>query len=150
MTNKPQPPNPAPQKIRAWDNLAEQRIQAAQSEGKFDNLPGFGKPIPGLDEPHDDLWWVKDKLKREQLNTLPPALAIRLDQQNTLQKIRDLRTEAAVRQELTALNDRVRKAAFAITWGPSVDVVPLSPAEIDTIIADWKAAARASTASIPN
>ena len=34
-----------------WDSLAEQRIREAQASGEFDNLPGFGKPIPGIDEP---------------------------------------------------------------------------------------------------
>jgi hypothetical protein len=108
-----------------WDSLSEQRIRAAQVEGQFDNLPGFGQPIPGIDEPHDELWWVKDKLKREQLSSLPPALAIRLDVENTLTRIRDLRAEVEVRRAVAALNDRVRKASFAVTWGPSVDVQPL-------------------------
>lgn len=146
MTNHPQPPTTPPQKIRSWENLAEQRIQAAQAEGKFDNLPGFGKPIPGIDEPHDDLWWVKDKLKREQLNTLPPALAIRLDHQNTLQRLPRLTTESQVRQELATLNDRIRKAAFAITWGPSVDILPLTANEIDQLVADWQSTRPASIA----
>ena len=71
----------------SWNLLAEERIQAAQADGEFDNLPGFGKPIPGIDEPHDELWWVKQKLKREQLSRLPPALAIRLDVQTTLRRV---------------------------------------------------------------
>jgi len=83
--------------------LSEQRIRAAQAEGQFDNLPGFGRPIKGIDEPHDELWWVKDKLKREQLSSLPPALAIRLDVENTLRAIRELPTEAEVRREIAAL-----------------------------------------------
>jgi len=122
----------------SWRLLAEERIQAAQAEGQFDNLPGFGKPIPGIDEPHDELWWVKEKLKREQISSLPPALAIRLDVQNTLANLKNLPTEFQVRRELTALNDRIRKASFAITWGPSVDVVPLSDDEIDNHIAHWR------------
>jgi hypothetical protein len=55
-----------------WDSLAEHRIREAQARGEFDNLPGFGKPIPGIDEPYDELWWVKDMLKREGLSGLPP------------------------------------------------------------------------------
>jgi Domain of unknown function (DUF1992) len=118
-----------------FETLAEQRIRQAQAEGQFDNLPGFGRPIPGLDEPHDELWWVKDKLKREQLSALPPALAIRLDVQQMLQRIAALENEAEVRQEIAALNERIRKASFAVTWGPSVDVVPL---ELDLVIAQWR------------
>jgi hypothetical protein len=117
-----------------FDTLAEQRIRAAQAEGQFDNLPGFGQPIPGIDEPHGELWWVKDKLKREQLSALPPALAIRLDVQQTLARIATLENEAEVRQEIAALNERIRKASFAVPWGPSVDVVPL---EADEVVSQW-------------
>jgi hypothetical protein len=117
------------------ESLAEQRIRAAQAAGEFDNLPGFGQPIPGIDEPHDELWWVKDKLKREQLSALPPALAIRLDVEQTLQRIAALEKEAEVSQEIAALNERIRKASFAVTWGPSVDVVPL---DVDEVVARWQ------------
>ena len=118
-----------------FDTLAEQRIRAAQAAGEFDNLPGFGRPISGIDEPHDELWWVKDKLKRERLSLLPPALAIRLDVQHTLPRIAALQNEAEVRQEIAALNERIRKASFAVTWGPSVDVVPL---EVDEVVSQWR------------
>jgi hypothetical protein len=141
MTNSPQPPQRPKLNLRAWQSLAEQRIQSAQAAGQFDNLPGFGKPIPGIDEPHDELWWVKDKLKRERLNSLPPALAIRLDVQNTLARLHELPTESAVRRQLASLNDRIRKAAFAITWGPPVDVMPL---DIDLTIEAWRTSKLAS------
>ena len=118
-----------------WSTLAEERIAAARAEGQFDNLPGFGKPIPGIDEPHDDLWWVKDKLKREQLSSLPPALPIRRDVETTMRRLASLQVEAEVRQEIESLNDRIRKAGFAVTWGPSVDVQPLDAEET---IARWQ------------
>ena len=57
----------------AWTIVAEQLIRAAQDEGKFDNLPGFGKPIPGIDDPHDEFWWIKAKLKRERVSIPPEA-----------------------------------------------------------------------------
>jgi hypothetical protein len=124
-----------------WDRLAEERIQAAQAEGQFDHLPGFGKPIPGIDEPYDELWWVKDKLKREQLSSLPPALAIRLDVEKTLALIEKLSSETEVRQAVSALNERIRKASFAVVWGPGVDVMPLDP---DEIMNHWKSVNAAS------
>ncbi|HEX5102314.1 MAG TPA: DUF1992 domain-containing protein [Pirellulaceae bacterium] len=49
-------PDHVPKPKIPFDTLAEQRIRAAQAAGEFDNLPGFGQPIPGLDEPHDELW----------------------------------------------------------------------------------------------
>ena len=119
----PQPKNP-------WDRLAEQRIREAQAEGKFDDLPGFGRPIPGIDEPHDELWWVKDKLRREEISHLPPALAIRLDVERTLARLASVASESQVRQELGALNERIRKASLGPLWGPPVDVVPLDIEEV--------------------
>jgi hypothetical protein len=62
--------------LTAWTIVAEQLIRAAQDEGQFDNLPGFGKPIPGIDDPHDELWWIKAKLKREQVSV---SASVRLD-----------------------------------------------------------------------
>src|SRR4029078_2119490 len=125
-----EPPKPEkPKRPLSWNLLAEERIQSAQAAGAFENLPCFEKPIPGIDEPHDDLWWVKDKLKREQLSSLPPALAIRLDVEATMRLFASLQVKAEVRQEIELLNDRIRKAGFAVTWGPSVDVQPLDAEE---------------------
>ena len=47
--------------------IADAKIQAAIDEGQFDNLPGLGKPLPLLDEAYDPGWWIRRKLKREQL-----------------------------------------------------------------------------------
>jgi hypothetical protein len=52
---------------RAVELLAENRILQAMEEGKFDNLPGFGKPLPDVDEPYDPDWWVKKWVQREKL-----------------------------------------------------------------------------------
>jgi hypothetical protein len=49
----------------------EHKIREATERGAFDNLPGAGKPIPDLDKPHDELWWIKRKLRDEQLAWLP-------------------------------------------------------------------------------
>jgi len=118
-----------------WNRLSEERIRAAQEAGEFERLPGFGKPIPGIDEPHDELWWVKDKLKREQIAALPPALEIRRDVEQTLASLQSLKSESDVRTAITALNERIRKLSFAVTWGPPVDVMPLDENET---VRGWK------------
>jgi hypothetical protein len=120
----------------AWHLLAEERIRAAQAKGAFDNLPGFGQPIPGIDEPHDELWWVKAKLARENLQLLPPALELRRDVERTLARLAELTNEDEARRELFALNERIRKLSFGAFWGPSVDVVPL---DVDEEIELWRA-----------
>ena len=54
------------------------QVRDAMARGEFDNLPGAGKPIPGLDKPHDPDWWVKKLIERENISgVLPPALALR-------------------------------------------------------------------------
>ena len=128
-------PDRVPKPAINWKSLAEERIRAAQAEGLFDCLPGFGQPIPGLDEPHDDLWWVKNKLKEERLSVLPPALEIRLDVERTLARLTKLELESQVRQEVTALNERIRKASFANVSGPSLNVMPL---DVDEVVARWR------------
>jgi hypothetical protein len=32
--------------------------------GEFDELPGTGKPLPGAGMPDDDLWWVREWVRR--------------------------------------------------------------------------------------
>ena len=59
-----------------WQMLAEERIQDALASGEFDNLPGLGQPIPGIDEPPDELWWVRQKLRREGLSIKPTSVPI--------------------------------------------------------------------------
>ena len=52
---------------RAIQIIAENKILAAIEAGEFDNLPGFGKPFSFVDEPYDPLWWLRQKLKIEEL-----------------------------------------------------------------------------------
>src|SRR5262245_52350050 len=113
-----------------WESYAEQQICAAQEEGLFDNLPGFGQPIAGIDEVHDELWWVREKLKREKLSALPPALSIKVDIEKTLANLESLHVESDMRRELLALNDRIRAAQRNAVWGPACDVMPLDVEEI--------------------
>ena len=123
-----------PKPASPWDRLAEQRIREAQAAGKFDQLPGFGRPIPGIDDPHDELWWVKEKLRREEISHLPPALAIRLDIERTLARLAAISSELQVRQELAALNQCIRTAIFSPASGPPVAVLPL---DVEEAIASW-------------
>lgn len=108
-----------------WTSVAEDQIRKAQAAGEFDHLPGFGQPIPGIDEPYDENWWVKAKLRREQISALPPALEIASDKERTLAAIAKLTSETEVRRELAVLNERIRRAHFGCTWGPSCNTVPV-------------------------
>jgi hypothetical protein len=52
---------------RAIQIIADNKIRAAIEAGDFDNLPGFDKPLASIDDPYDPNWWVRSKLKREEL-----------------------------------------------------------------------------------
>ena len=108
-----------------WSSYTEARIREAQDQGAFENLPGFGKPIPGIGGMDDEDWWLKDRARRDGINLLPPALEIRLDVERTLQRIADLAYEIDVRRAVRELNGRIAQAQRAALWGPPCDTQPL-------------------------
>jgi hypothetical protein len=55
----------------ALQMVAENKIRAAVEAGEFDRLPGFGKPSPLIDEAYDPFWWIRRKLRAEELNPSP-------------------------------------------------------------------------------
>ena len=63
-----------------YESAVEKAIREAQERGQFDNLPHSGKPLPGLDGPDDELWWVRNYVRREGLSGeefLPESLLLR-------------------------------------------------------------------------
>jgi len=54
---------------RAIQIIVDNKIHEAIEAGEFDNLPGFGKPSELIDAPYDPHWWIRSKMKREQLPT---------------------------------------------------------------------------------
>lgn len=127
-------PKPKPS-IEKFESFAERKIREAQVQGQFDALPGFGKPIPSLDEPDDENWWIKDKLRREGLVLLPPILEARRDIEKTLEAIQSMPSEHQVRVALQALNERIRAAHFSVAGGPADGVRPV---DIEAVVASWR------------
>ena len=68
-----------------WETWIDRQIRQGMENGDFDNLPGHGRPLPDLDVIHDEMWWVRKKLRREQVSFLPPTLAIRKELEDTLE-----------------------------------------------------------------
>ena len=114
----------------------ESQIKLAQNQGEFDDLPGAGKPLK-LAEQHDPDWWVKDFLRREDVETealLPSAMQLRKEKQQVHEKVRGMRRESEVREYLADLNKRIR-LAIRDTTGP---VVPTGPVNEDAVVAQWR------------
>ena len=64
---------------RTLQQVAENKIQAAMCDGKFDNLSGFGKPFEFDDTQYDPHWWIRRKVEREQMKNLfrqSPAIEV--------------------------------------------------------------------------
>jgi Domain of unknown function (DUF1992) len=128
-------PKPKPA-IEKFESFAERKIREAQAEGQFDRLPGFGKPIPGLEGPHDENWWIKNKLREEGLVLLPPILEARRDIERTLEAVRSMHSEHQVRLAIRALNERIRAAHFSPAGGPADGVWPV---DVEAVVSDWRA-----------
>ena len=111
-------------------------IQQAMRRGDFDNLPGTGKPIPGLTAPYDPDWWIRQKIEREQITGLgPAALTLRSEGAGLDARLDAVVSERQVREILADFNRRVVEARRQLRGGPPV-VTALR--DIDTEIARWQ------------
>jgi Domain of unknown function (DUF1992) len=118
-----------------WESWIERQIREGIERGDFEHLPGKGKPLAHLDRPYDDMWWVRDKLRREQLSALPPALAVRKELDETMERIAAARTEEDVRRYVAAINDRILYVNSHTTSGPPSNLVPL---QVDRVLEEWR------------
>ncbi|MGH1549169.1 DUF1992 domain-containing protein [Leifsonia poae] len=116
--------------------IVETAIQQAIRRGDFDNLPGAGKPLPGLTGTHDPDWWIRRKIEREQLTGLgPPALMLRTEDKELDDRLDRLASEAAVREHLDGFNRRIVEARRQLQGGPPV-VTPTR--DVDEEVARWR------------
>jgi hypothetical protein len=121
-----EPPEDDPAASRSWSEaeraaIVEVSIEQAIRRGDFDNLPGAGKPIPGLGSTTDPDWWIRRKIERERLTGLgPPALTLRTEYAALAGTLDELRTEGEVREHLEDFNRRVIEARRQLLGGPPV------------------------------
>ena len=120
---------------KSWESWVEEQIEEARADGVFDRLEGKGKPIAGLLEPYDPLWWVKKLLEREKLSVLPPALDIRAKVERSLDALWRLGSEALVRASVRAINEEIGRANRTSAEGPLTSLAPLDG---DAIVARWR------------
>ncbi len=122
--------------MERYESWVERQIREAQERGEFDNLPGAGRPIPGIRDPHDPDWWVKGLLEREQLPApLPPALALRREVEQVPTMLDDVRSEAVARALLEDLNRRILDLRRRPAEGPPV-LVPT--VDVEAALTRWR------------
>jgi hypothetical protein len=113
----------------------ERQVREAAERGEFDNLPGAGKPIADLDQPHDELWWVKQKLRRENLSYLPPTLALRKEAEDALLAAYQARSEDQVRRVVADINRKILDGNRKAASGPPLNLVPF---DVERVVRTWR------------
>jgi Domain of unknown function (DUF1992) len=105
-----------------WESLVDRQIREAQERGEFDDLPGAGKPIAGLDQPYDENWWVRDLLRRE---AEPAATPLSREIEGLLDRVSRLTLESSVRDIVGDLNNRLRAQG-------------LDPVDVTAVVRAWR------------
>jgi hypothetical protein len=120
-----------------FETWIDQQIRDAEAQGEFDDLPGKGKPLVGLDGPHDEMWWVRSWMKREGVSFTPLPLALRREVHDLQDRLDREPTEACVRRVVEELNGRIRSANKM----PAIDGPPttVSPLDVDEVVERWRA-----------
>jgi hypothetical protein len=113
----------------------ERQIREATERGEFDNLPGAGKPIADLDKPHDELWWVKQKLRRENLSYLPPTIALRKEAEDALLAASQAASEAQVRRIVADINRKILDGNRKAASGPPLNLMPF---DVERVVRTWR------------
>jgi len=114
----------------SWESWVDQQIREGRERGEFDNLPGKGKPLPGLGEFRDEDWWVKAKMRAERLSYLPPTLRIRKEAEEAREAIAAATREEVVRAILADINSRIRDINRRGAEGPPSTLMPLDEAAV--------------------
>jgi hypothetical protein len=118
-----------------WESWIDKQIRDGIERGEFDDLPGKGKPLPDIDRPRDELWWVRRKLRDENINVLPPTLQVRRDMDAARERIRQATSEAEVRSIVEEINAKVREVNRTAVSGPPSNVYPL---HLETVLERWR------------
>ncbi|GAA0900563.1 DUF1992 domain-containing protein [Pseudonocardia zijingensis] len=120
-----------------YESVIDQQIRMAEERGDFADLPGRGKPLPGLDGPDDENWWIRRWVEREGLPSdalLPTPLQLRKEAERLPETVRDLPTEKAVRAAASELNRRIAEWVRA----PSGPAVPIRLVDVEAIVHGWR------------
>jgi hypothetical protein len=91
-----------------FDRIVEERIRQAQKEGKFEKLPGSGKPLPEeqINAP-DDIRLAYKILKNA--DCLPPELELKKEIRNTQELLSGMGETAEKYKTLKKLNLLIMK-----------------------------------------
>ncbi|MEW1958188.1 DUF1992 domain-containing protein [Kineococcus sp. NPDC059986] len=122
----------------SFEDWIERQVREAHERGDFENLPGAGKPLPGLDREFTAEQWAADKARREGFDVsamLPLPLALRREREVLLRDLHQLGGERTVREVAADFNDRVRELYRRPADGPLVVVALL---DVEALVEQWR------------
>ncbi|HEY2285137.1 MAG TPA: DUF1992 domain-containing protein [Streptosporangiaceae bacterium] len=123
---------PADMSFRTW---IDQQIEEAAGRGEFDDLPGYGKPLPKSEEDAAQAW-LRDYVRREGVSTeefLPVPLKLRKESERLALAAPLLPSEQDVREAAAELNARIMKWR-QVPVGPPIFVRLV---DADALAARW-------------
>ena len=118
-----------------WETFVERQIREGMKNGAFSDLPGHGKPLESLDLPPDPDWWLKEKLRREEIAAPPPALAMRRELDDVREQIRQSDSEDEVRQVVSDINVKICALNGKAHSGPPSTLMPLN---LERVLTEWR------------
>jgi hypothetical protein len=121
-----------------WETWVDKQIREGQERGEFDDLPGHGKPLEDIDR-RDELWWVRAKLRRENVSYSPPALSLRREVDEAFERIALATSEEQVRRLISEINERIRYVNSHTISGPPTTIGVL---DVDDVVEKWRASAQ--------
>ncbi|MBI2920976.1 MAG: DUF1992 domain-containing protein [Planctomycetes bacterium] len=120
---------------QSWRSWIDEQVERAEKEGAFAGLPGAGKPIPGLDQPYHEDWWLREWLEREQLSFTPEPIELRKKIALLRAELPRQRDERSFRACVAAINALIGRVNAA----PAPDALaPLAPLDADEELRDWR------------
>lgn len=125
------------------ETLAEKRIREAMERGEFDNLKGSGKPLPSIDQPYREDWWINGLIEREQLDmsgAMSPTMALRREAADLPGEVVGLPSEQAVRRVVEDFNRRVKLDRLRPATGREMPPIAKT-LDVEEMVALWREAA---------
>jgi|tagenome__1003787_1003787.scaffolds.fasta_scaffold17769912_1 hypothetical protein len=119
-----------------YESWVDRQVREAIERGEFDNLPGAGKPLHGLNGRQDENWWIRQKLEREDIRgALPTSLSLRREVEELPDTLAAERDEQSVREIVEHLNARIRDAVARRVEGP---VVFIKTVDVEAAVQQWR------------
>ena len=122
--------------MTGFESWIDRQIREATERGEFENLPGAGKPIKGLDGRDDENWWIKGLIERENITgVLPGPLLLRKEVAEISETVSGCRTEEAVREIVADLNARIADSRSRGVDGPNIFVRSV---DVERVLREWR------------